>query len=244
VNEPWIHTPEAELKDFYWRAYNLVHTKAPHWLFIFHDSFNATLGFWGGFLVGCPNWGIDSHLYQAWNGPAPIETFVKSTCTESARLQNLQDNGLKLIVGEWSLATDNCAMWLNGFNDNLPGYPYVECMRVPCAEPYMGTQPGAPPPMGGGVMSDPHGQGESFVIDGMCPIDKPFPDEFGAMRELIKAKMFAYHFTHGHFYWNFRTEIAYRWSFLEVYTYTYTSLTYIVAMYTHTHIYICYIYIH
>lgn len=28
-------------------------------------------------------------------------------------------------VGEWSLATDNCAMWLNGFNDNLPGFPQV-----------------------------------------------------------------------------------------------------------------------
>jgi len=26
-----------------------------------------------------------------------------------------------VIVGEWSLATDNCAMWLNGFNDNLSG---------------------------------------------------------------------------------------------------------------------------
>lgn len=26
---------------------------------------------------------------------------------------------MPLIVGEWSLATDNCAMWLNGFNDNL-----------------------------------------------------------------------------------------------------------------------------
>jgi hypothetical protein len=26
------------------------------------------------------------------------------------------------IVGEWSLATDSCAMWLNEFNDNLSGY--------------------------------------------------------------------------------------------------------------------------
>ena len=30
-----------------------------------------------------------------------------------------------LKVGEWSLATDNCAMWLNGFQDNLPGFPQV-----------------------------------------------------------------------------------------------------------------------
>ena len=42
------------------------------------------------------------------------------------------------MVGEWSLATDNCAMWLNGFNDNVPGYPKVECEMVRCPDPYMG----------------------------------------------------------------------------------------------------------
>jgi len=26
--------------------------------------------------------------------------------------------GVPIVVGEWSLATDNCAMWLNGLNDN------------------------------------------------------------------------------------------------------------------------------
>ena len=52
-----------------------------------------------------------------------------------------------VIVGEWSLATDNCAMWLNGFNDNLPGFPRLPCKYIPCSEPYMGqgVQPGAPP---------------------------------------------------------------------------------------------------
>ncbi|CAN0498301.1 unnamed protein product, partial [Laminaria digitata] len=57
-------------------------------------------------------------------------------------------------VGEWSLATDNCAMWLNGFQDNLPGFPQVQCELVRCPLPYMGgEQPGAPvnpnsPPQG------------------------------------------------------------------------------------------------
>ena len=53
---------------------------------------------------------------------------------------------MPIIIGEWSLATDNCAMWLNGFNDNLPGYPKVQCGMVPCPPPYMGSeQPHAPP---------------------------------------------------------------------------------------------------
>jgi len=36
-----------------------------------------------------------------------------------------------IVVGEWSLATDNCAMWLNGFNDNLPGFPRMPCKYTP-----------------------------------------------------------------------------------------------------------------
>ena len=28
-------------------------------------------------------------------------------------------------------------MWINGFNDNLPGYPKVKCERVRCPDSYM-----------------------------------------------------------------------------------------------------------
>lgn len=217
MNEPWVHTPMDVLKEFYWQSYQLVHARAAHWLFVIHDSFNPSVENWGDFMVGCPNFVLDSHIYQAWDSPAPIQSFVQATCEDGLRLQRLREAGLSLMVGEWSLATDNCAMWLNGFNDNVPGYPLAECLRVPCAEPYMGPkQPGAPPPRDGGVMSDPHGTGASFVINGTCPIDRPFEDENAAMKQLVRAKLFSYHFTHGSFYWNFRTEIAYRWSFLEV----------------------------
>ena len=34
-------------------------------------------------------------------------------------------------------------MWLNGFNDNLPGFPRSPCKYIPCSSPYMGEgQPG------------------------------------------------------------------------------------------------------
>lgn len=58
---------------------------------------------------------------------------------------------------------DNCAMWLNGFNNNVPGYPMKECQLVRCPDPYMGSaQPGAPPdpsqpaqgPFGTGELKD------------------------------------------------------------------------------------------
>ena len=113
------------------------------------------------------------------------------------------------IVGEWSLATDNCAMWLNGLNNNLPGYPKVTCEMVECPKPYMGAeQPGAPPDPKENLQ-DPFGSGgESFVRYGLCPIDQKNPDEAIDMKILAYAKLNSYdQDTHGHFFWNFRTEV-------------------------------------
>ena len=113
------------------------------------------------------------------------------------------------IVGEWSLATDNCAMWLNGLNNNLPGYPKVTCDVVKCPNPYMGSeQPGAPPDSHENLQ-DPFGSGgESFVRYGLCPIDAEFPDNDQDLKILAYAKLHAYDKdTHGHFFWNFRTEV-------------------------------------
>jgi hypothetical protein len=77
----------------------------------------------------------------------------------------------------------------------VPGYPKVECPRVPCADPYMGfDQPGTPVDKSK-PRQDPFGTGnvveicctlhlmhhlsigDSYVEYGECPIDKPYPDE-------------------------------------------------------------------
>lgn len=72
-------------------------------------------------------------------------------------------------VGEWSLATDNCAMWLNGLNDNVPGYPKVVCDMVKCPPPYMGlgVQPNAPPDPSKGPQ-DPFGTGTNTYFFVAC----------------------------------------------------------------------------
>lgn len=67
-------------------------------------------------------------------------------------------------------------MWLNGFNDNVDGYPKVKCDMIKCPPPYMGlNQPGAPPDSRLGKQG-PFGTGDSTPEYGMCPIDKSFPD--------------------------------------------------------------------
>jgi glucan 1,3-beta-glucosidase len=118
VNEPSEHIPLNVLKEFYWRSYQIVQLKAPHWITLLHDSFRLSVESFGGFLQHCDNFALDTHIYQAWAWENPPEWFQQHACLDRARLMEMEAAGVPVVVGEWSLATDNCAMWLNGLNDN------------------------------------------------------------------------------------------------------------------------------
>ena len=203
-----------------------------------HDSFRFSSDVWGGFMRGCPDIALDTHIYQAWMEPSSKETFYDQACAQKLKIAELEKNFGPVIVGEWSLATDNCAMWLNGFNDNLPGYPKLPCKYVECPEPYMGPeQPGAPPdptkPLQG-----PYGTGISGPSFGLCPIGRDWAKEEHADGEnwmrapadadpsvdatdevigsLAKKKMQSFALVaHGFYFWNFKTEFEPNWSFME-----------------------------
>lgn len=193
VNEPWQFTPIDVLKQFYWDAYLRVKAIAPHWRFVMHDSFRFDPAVWGGFMAGCPDIALDTHIYQAWSEPSTRANFYTNACAQKDVIEEMERAFGPVIVGEWSLATDNCAMWLNGFNDNLPGYPKLPCKLVPCAQPYMGsTQPGAPPsvlkPLQG-----PFGTGVSGPQYGLCPVDRDWlkkspSDELGGVKRERSSK--------------------------------------------------------
>ena len=81
--------------------------------------------------------------------PASRLTFYNNACAQKKQIALMEREFGPVIVGEWSLATDNCAMWLNGFNDNLPGFPRSPCKYIACSAPYMGEeQPGTPVDIG------------------------------------------------------------------------------------------------
>ena len=176
LNEPWQLTPIDNLKRFYWEGYKIVKKNnfTKNWKYIIHDSFRFDINIWGGFMDGCPDIGIDSHIYQAWNDPSNSGEFYNEACKISSLLIEMERSFGPVIVGEWSLATDNCAMWLNGFNDNLPGYPKITCKYIKCPISYMDKSekphfveypdPNKPilPPFGTGVSSPSYG---------MCPTD-------------------------------------------------------------------------
>jgi glucan 1,3-beta-glucosidase len=164
LNEPWEYTPLDALKDFYWASYQIVQRDVPHWVTVFHDSFRLSFDVWGKFMVDCPNYALDTHIYQAWFEAAKPTMFQEQACEAGQNLRLFEEAGIPIIVGEWSLATDNCAMWLNGLNNNVPGYPKVVCDMVKCPNPYMGLeQPGAPPDERENLQ-DPFGSGNILFL--------------------------------------------------------------------------------
>jgi glucan 1,3-beta-glucosidase len=218
VNEPWVHTPPNAYQLYVWTCYNMVQLADSNQGLIMHDSFRGSALIFQEWMVGCPNIVSDIHLYTAWDGwwmgDLNEQHFVDSACSQAAMLEEGQAR-IPHVVGEWSLATDNCAMWLNGFNDNPIGYPQVGCDWVPCPAPYMGAeQPGAPPDHSLGAQA-PFGTGFSSPLYGKCPVDRSWEDDDVTMKRLARAKLAAFELTSGWFYWNFRTELEPKWSYLE-----------------------------
>ena len=107
---------------------------------------------------------------------------------------------------------------------SVPTYPKVKCDRVTCPDPYFhkGLIPNAPPDPTKGIQ-DPIGTGgPSYVEYGTCPVDRAYPDEINDVQEFSFAQLYSYDlFTHGFFFWNFRTELESRWDYQRVSLYFY-----------------------
>ncbi|KAE8972874.1 hypothetical protein PR003_g26677 [Phytophthora rubi] len=203
VNEPWELTPIDLLKDYYWKSYKRVKARAPHWKFVLHDSFRFGVQYWSQFMRGCPDIALDTHIYQAWNAPGTRSDYFSNACQQKYMVAEMENAMMPVIVGEWSLGTDNCAMWLNGFNDNLPGFPNIQCRMTKCPGPY--------------------GTGQSGPSFGLCPITSNTSfgqqddyDELEFTRNLNMKKLNAFAVGHGWYFWNFKTEFGSRWSFLDL----------------------------
>lgn len=173
-------------------------------------------------MKGCPDIAMDTHIYQAWNNPGSSADFFANACQQKFTISTMEDAAMPVVVGEWSLATDNCAMWINGFNDNLPGFPKVQCDYIPCGdkESYLGSE-------FSGIKLDrtkpiqgPYGTGTSGPSFGQCPVSnsKRFEDlgDEAFFRQLAKKKLNAFTVGHGFYFWNFRTELDIKWDFMRL----------------------------
>ena len=94
------------MKHFYWEGYKIVKAKADNWKYVIHDSFRLDPNIWGGFMAGCPDRAMDTHIYQAWNFPGSRAEFYNDACSQKNRIAAIENAFGPVVVGEWSLATE------------------------------------------------------------------------------------------------------------------------------------------
>ena len=118
VNEPMANSDQWALKIFYRNVRELMRERAPHLKFVFHDSFHDDPSEWSDLFDDddIENVVVDNHYYRY---PfEPENTSVEAVCDfYKAQVEKLKAHKYEVWIGEWSLATDNCALWIGGFND-------------------------------------------------------------------------------------------------------------------------------
>jgi len=217
MNEPWWNSDLPTLKSFYREAREIVRGINPKTIFVFHESFRRDAAIWNDLFPDddMENVVLDTHPYMAfWTGDLVFNT-TKEYCAEyESQLTDEATSKIKypMWAGEWALATDVCAFWLNGFNDYRDPYAH-ECAWVQCPKSYMPGPYGVDfdrtlPTIGPFGVSPPN-----TPEYGMCTTDSNF---FGddQVQELADCHMATFDKTmQAQFIWNFRTELESRWSY-------------------------------
>ena len=119
-------------------------------------------------------------------------------------------------IGEWSLATDACAFWLTGFNDNHT--PRTdECLWVDCPISYLPDDVAVDLDRTA-YMQGPFGSNKLDVAQyGKCPTDSDrwSNDEITTNGQCAIKTFDKY--AEAQLMWNFRTELEAKWSYIESY---------------------------
>ena len=213
VNEPWGNSDMTVLKNFYRKVRSMMQKKTPHLTFVFHDAFQFSSAMWNDLFEDTDKVVLDTHFYTAWWG---ANNAIGAYCDGyNSGLSEAKNIKYDVWVGEWSLATDVCAMWLGGFNDQ--GSPYAfECSYAPCPysylpAPYNVDFDRTAPTLG------PYGAHPQTPLSGNCQSDSAyFSDE--DVNTLGHCALDAFdNLTQGHFLWTFRNEIEPKWSYVQAY---------------------------
>lgn len=120
LNEPQASShPEMidTLRSFYQNGYNIV---SPKTATAFHDAFIGPEQ-WNGFLTApaAENVYIDTHKYQVFSDQQLQQTDDQrrgAVCAYKGPFADHTANQHWVITGEWTLATTDCAKYLNGRN--------------------------------------------------------------------------------------------------------------------------------
>ena len=214
VNEPWWSSDLDVLSDFYRDVRNLMRDQYPELIFVFHDAFHYDSDYWNQLFDDddVDNVIMDTHQYVAWWSSQP---YIGAYCDGyNSILQWAPNFKYPIWVGEWSLATDVCAMWLGGFNDNNTDYVH-ECEMVEC--PYSYLEEHAVDFDRTDSNLGPWGSRPQTVQNGMCQRDSTFYSEDDVMT-LGQCLLYILNdHVAGHFLWTARNELEDRWNYITAY---------------------------
>ncbi|KAJ1964344.1 hypothetical protein GGI12_001489 [Dipsacomyces acuminosporus] len=193
VNEPahW-GVPKTTIIDFYNRAYNTVRSIAPWVSVVFHDAFLPQEQWADLTPKNMTNVYLDTHIYHVFDEGQLASTpdqHVSAACAEGERMRKFNAR-TPTICGEFSLATTDCAMWLNGFQHGArwDGTYKTKSSIVP-----------------GGTC-----RGEENM-------DAWSSSKKAVIRRFAMAQLQAFEKSNGWIFWNFKTETADAWNFIKLY---------------------------
>ncbi|KAJ1912525.1 hypothetical protein H4219_005565 [Mycoemilia scoparia] len=200
VNEPanW-GLDMKNVVSFYDTAYDKIRKIAPDVVLALHDSF-LPLERWH--KLRNPDWQnmiMDTHIYHVFDNGQLRQSH-------EGHLKMTKDNGNNIavfnptmwtITGEWSLATSDCARWLNGFRK---GSRWEGTLGSSDGQPQCPTSPNcscAGGDDGGNDASKFSSAYNKFLAD------------------FARAQISAYEKGSGWVFWNFKTEEAPQWSYIK-----------------------------
>ena len=220
VNEPWWNSDLVTLKEFYRRCREAIRKINADIIFVFHDAFQPQADVWNDLFDDDDMEGVilDTHQYLAWSEPHDTINEYCDAYGATFGADSMKNIKYPIWVGEWSLATDVCALWLGGFNDaDGDVSPQFQCQSTDCPRSYMPAPYGtdfdrSAPELG------PYGESDIFIIRyGQCLFDSDYFDD-SAIKTLGDCTSYILNDSvDGQFLWNFRNELEPRWSYLEAY---------------------------
>ena len=121
INEPCLEADLDVLKQWYIDTYNVLRPLVPNWQLVMDPSFRP-YG-WVGFMQNkteFTNVRLIADIYLAYNSNVLNLTdenqILQKSCEQATQIDFMMTEELPTFVGEWSLAVDDCATYLNGFH--------------------------------------------------------------------------------------------------------------------------------
>jgi glucan 1,3-beta-glucosidase len=124
ANEPWMTIDMNVVLRFYNQTYSIIRAIAPaeHVAISFSDSFRLPDPAFAHFMPasqGFQNVYLDEHYYQIFDYGGLSMSREQHLASTTSFFRAMMSNHVKqsrLIVGEFTLATTDCAHWLSGVN--------------------------------------------------------------------------------------------------------------------------------